>query len=151
MVTCLLMEGRDTSLILGLGRSSGEGSGTALQHSCLINSTERGVWWATVHGVTESDATEQLHHHHHPVKQALCPENLNHLLEPWLPIWTRHTGTSLAQNTSGKTDHQGRVLTQISFNHCIAREGFRDIKKRMLPTIPCTIFHSKKVKLNYIL
>ena len=84
----------------------------------------------------ESDVTERLNNKNNPVKQGLCPENHNHLLEPWLPIWTRCTGTSLAQNPSGKTDHQGRVLTQISFNHCIAREGFRDIKKRMLPTIP---------------
>ena len=38
----------------GLGRFPGEGNGKPLQYSCLENSTDRGVWWATVHGVTKS-------------------------------------------------------------------------------------------------
>ena len=29
-------------------------------HSCLRNSVDRGAWWATVYGVTESDTSEQL-------------------------------------------------------------------------------------------
>ena len=41
-------------LIPGWGRSSGEGNGYPLQHSSLENSTDRGAWWATVHGVTKS-------------------------------------------------------------------------------------------------
>ena len=32
---------------------SGEGSGNSLQYSCQDNSRDRGVWWATVHGVTK--------------------------------------------------------------------------------------------------
>ena len=36
----------------------GEGDGTPLQCSCLENPTDRGAWWATVHGVTQSDTTE---------------------------------------------------------------------------------------------
>ena len=44
----------DPGLIPGLGRSPGEGSGYSLQYSCLKNSMDRGTWWATVHGVTES-------------------------------------------------------------------------------------------------
>ena len=40
----------------------GEGHGTPLQYSCLENSMNRGAWWATVHGMAESDMTEQLTH-----------------------------------------------------------------------------------------
>ena len=43
--------------IPGSRRSSGEGNGNPLQYSCLENS--RGAWWATVHGIAESDATER--------------------------------------------------------------------------------------------
>ena len=32
--------------------SPGEGNGSPLQYSCLENPIGRGVWWATVHGVT---------------------------------------------------------------------------------------------------
>ena len=42
----------------GSGKFPGEGNGNPLQYSCLENSTERGAWQATVHGVTESDRTE---------------------------------------------------------------------------------------------
>ena len=44
----------DSSLIIGLGRSPGEGNGYLLQYSYLDNSMDRGVWRATVHGVTKS-------------------------------------------------------------------------------------------------
>ena len=40
--------------ISGLGRSPGEGNGNPLQYSCLENPMDRGVWWATVHGVAKS-------------------------------------------------------------------------------------------------
>ena len=38
----------------------GGGNGNPLQNSCLKNLKERGAWWATVHGVTESDITQRL-------------------------------------------------------------------------------------------
>ena len=50
----------DLSSIAGSGRSPGEGNGNPLQYSCLENPMDRGIWWATVHGVKKSDMTEQL-------------------------------------------------------------------------------------------
>ena len=47
-------------MIPGLGRSPGVGNGNPLQYSCLENSMDKGAWQVTVHGVTESDMTEQL-------------------------------------------------------------------------------------------
>ena len=41
-------------LIPGLGKSPGEGNGNPLQYPCLENSTDRGAWLATAHGVTKS-------------------------------------------------------------------------------------------------
>ena len=47
-------DARDMGSILGLGRSPGEGNGSAFQYSCLENSKNRGAWWDTNHGVTKS-------------------------------------------------------------------------------------------------
>ena len=44
----------DLGLIPGWGRASGEGNGSPLQYSCLENPEDKGVWRATVHGVTKS-------------------------------------------------------------------------------------------------
>ena len=43
----------DGGLILGSGRSPGEGNGNPLQYSCLGNPSDRRTWRATVHGVTK--------------------------------------------------------------------------------------------------
>ena len=44
----------EVGLIPGSGRSSGEENGNPLQYSCLGKPIDRGVWWATVYGVTKS-------------------------------------------------------------------------------------------------
>ena len=54
----------DLDSIPGLGWSHGKGNGYSLQYSCLESSTDRGAWQAIVHGITESDTTEQLTHTH---------------------------------------------------------------------------------------
>ena len=51
-------DARDLGSIPGLGSYPGEGNGNSLQCSCLGNPTDRGAWWATVHGAEkESDMT----------------------------------------------------------------------------------------------
>ena len=49
---------RDAGLIPELGRLPGKGKGNPLQYSYLENPMEKGVWWATVHSVAESDTSE---------------------------------------------------------------------------------------------
>ena len=45
---------RDLGLVPGLGRSPGGGHGKTFQYSCLENPMDRGVWWATIHKITNS-------------------------------------------------------------------------------------------------
>ena len=54
---------RDSGSIPGLRRSLEVGNGNLLQYSSLENSVDRRAWWATVHGVAESDAAERLSTH----------------------------------------------------------------------------------------
>ena len=51
---------RDVGSIPGSGRYPGERNGNSLQYFCLENPMDREPWWATVHGVSKSDMTEQL-------------------------------------------------------------------------------------------
>ena len=44
---------RDTGSIPVKGRSPGEGNGNTLQYSYRDNPTDRGVWWAIVHGIAK--------------------------------------------------------------------------------------------------
>ena len=55
---------RDMGSIPGLGRSPTGGHGNPPQCSCLGSPMDRGAWWATVHGATESQTrprTKQTH------------------------------------------------------------------------------------------
>ena len=45
---------RDSSLIPGSGRFSGEGHGNPFQYFCMENSMDRRPWQATVHRVSKS-------------------------------------------------------------------------------------------------
>ena len=43
----------DMGSIPGLGITPGGGNGNPLQYSYLENPTDRGAWWATVHGIVK--------------------------------------------------------------------------------------------------
>ena len=49
---------RDNGFNLWIGKIPEVENGTPFQYSCLENSIDRGAWWATVLGVSESDMTE---------------------------------------------------------------------------------------------
>jgi len=54
---------RRHGLIAQSGRSPTVGNGTPLQYSCLGNPTEKLAWWATGHGITESQTELSVHTH----------------------------------------------------------------------------------------
>ena len=54
---------RDAHSTPGSGRSPGRGNDNPLQYSSLENSTDRGAWRATIHGVTKSWTQLNMHTH----------------------------------------------------------------------------------------
>ena len=84
----------------------GEGNGHPLQYSCLENSTDRGAWRDTVHGVTELDMTERL--------------TLTLLFHYWLILRSLSTccGLSLAETT---LTHIYRTSSMGQVSSCGAR------------------------------
>ena len=58
-------DARDAGSIPGSGGSPGEGNGNPHLYSCLGNAMDRGAWWATVHGVAESEKNMSVHTHTH--------------------------------------------------------------------------------------
>ena len=59
---------RDMGSIPESGRSPGERNGSPIQYSCLEYPTDRGAWWATVHGVAKSQAwlKQKIHSPYNP-------------------------------------------------------------------------------------
>ena len=74
-------------LIPGSGRSSGGRHGYPHQYSSPENPKDRGAWWATVHGVAESDATEGLSTalQHKPKRAEDYPQPPRR--RPLFPLW----------------------------------------------------------------
>ena len=62
----------DPGSIPGSGRSPREGNSYSLHYSCLENSTGRGAWRVTVHGVTENQTQLSHFHFHHRIIYVLC-------------------------------------------------------------------------------
>ena len=79
---------RDTGLIPGLGRSTGEGNDNPLQYSCLETPVGRGAWQAIVHGVAKR-RTQLSDYAQHVVESApACPcQNTCHDLETESNCW----------------------------------------------------------------
>ena len=73
MVKNPLANAGDSVSIPGSRRFPGEGNGNSLQYFPLENPMDRGAWWATVHGVAESQT--QLSRHAQPYLSPL--EKLN--------------------------------------------------------------------------
>ena len=76
----------DLGLVLGSGRSPAEGNGNPLQYPYLENAWNKGAWWATVHGVTVLDTTEQQTLTRHIKRLAQCLGQRN----PWRPAAADH-------------------------------------------------------------
>ena len=49
----VLAHAGDSGSILRWERSPGGENGNLIQYSCLENSMDRGVWWASVHGLAK--------------------------------------------------------------------------------------------------
>ena len=77
-------DSRDMGRTPGSGRSPGRGNSNPLQHSCLENSSDRGDWQATVHGVSKSQTGLSTHTHTHTFCEmysiVLGPSELNEVL-----------------------------------------------------------------------
>ena len=103
-------DARDTGSIPGLYRSPGEGNGNPLQYSCLGNSTGRGAWWATVHGVAKSPTPLPFPPslpHHFSLEVFLSHKGLVGLtvMPAWLLWWERWWG----EGGGNKSDSENRL------------------------------------------
>ena len=77
----------DPGSIPGSERSLGKGNGNPLQYFCLKNSTDRGVWWASVHGVAKSrtwlNKSQHTHTHTHKQYDYKCRVCIDYTVNEW--------------------------------------------------------------------
>ena len=83
---------RDMGLLPRLGSSPREGNGNPVKYSCLENPMDGGTWLATVHGVTNSHYTLQLHglQHARLPCPSLSPRSLLNLVSINLVMPSNH-------------------------------------------------------------
>ena len=117
----------DLGLIPGLGRSPGERNSNPLQYSCLENSTHRGAWLAPVHGVTESDTTEQLTLTGSGISPC-CPKGLfrepaKGTVEPKSTLWIEGFIAFASKHQSMESHKSDSIITGVLFR-CLLTNTF---------------------------
>ena len=80
-------------------------NGNPLQYSYLGNPMNRGAWWATVHGVTESEMTERLTHRWRMVTHSS--------ILAWEIPWTEEPG-GLQSIRSWRVGHDWMTILSLS-------------------------------------
>ena len=114
-----------------VGISTGEENGNPLQYFCL----DRRHCWATVHGVTESDTTEQLTHTHwfeislphwqglYPIHLALQTFEWSPRSNEWMNQVVEQELSTAHEKTWQKTNKQKNPAEQnLRFKHIQTRE-----------------------------
>ena len=109
-------DARDMGLIPGSEDSPGEGNSNTPHYSCLGNFIDRGVWRATIHGITRSWTwlSDWAYYHHgssvmdcHTVITLLVhtaggSKNLTLIFVLLFPLWPLHLRMSTALDKSPK-------------------------------------------------
>ena len=80
-------------MIPGLGRSPGGGHGNPLQYPCLENPMDRGAWWATVHGVAQSQTQ---------LSDRTAANGVTTLVQPGLEPWQSGSQQVLLTTPQGR-------------------------------------------------
>ena len=88
---------------LGLGDPLEESMATH-SSSCLENPIDRGAWWATVQGVTESDRTEVIKH--------TCLENVKSLTVGACLLWNGPKGWMRFEQKNSRERAEGKVCAK---------------------------------------
>ena len=102
---------RDPGLIPGLRRFPGEWNGNPLQYSCLENPMDRGILWATDHGVSQS----WIHTHTFPL--AARKFTAASISAAWLCTWhCASTGYCLVTTNSLNLERSHPKLRHLHYN-----------------------------------
>ena len=117
---------RDAGSIPGSGRYPGEGNGNPLQYSCLENLTDRGAWWAIVHGIpnrwtwmsTAASGADRTHLMERITKNTGIRRNTNLAYTDPTPQHNSHSGvhTSTSLLIIGKSTSRGQLREQCLFS-----------------------------------
>ena len=137
----------DPDLILGSGRSSGEGHGNPRQYCCLQNSMDREAWWDAVHGVASQRVghdwatNTSLHFPHHITSNRHLEARLWPQLTLQLPftnswcIFAPVGGLINPDCFKGFVQSSGTALELVFCFTCYI--AWRPLRLEPLPCVPC--------------